>query len=555
MKTRFGVIATLTAATLAAQLTPAQKDADFRYLAGIYAKRYSSVEWKQKLSGFDALVLGPWLNRVARSKDDLEFYEICAQYVAALEDTHVSFSVPSDFFASLGFTVDLYDGKPLIDSINRARLPAARFPFDIGDEVVSMDGMPAEELIRQLLPYAAQSHERAARRIAVGRFPSRGQNRIPRAVELGEASDVVIRGQNGSESSYRIPWLKTGTPMEVGRVPSPKAGSVPTQAAQEAEEPAHERIHNEMARSAVMDPTGVLNYGGRAPVFALPAGFQQRQGRSTTDFFFSGTYQAQGKRIGFIRIPSYASQATAVLREFETEVAFFEQNTDGLVVDQMRNPGGLLCAGENFVERLTPYPFEPIKYELRATWPLVVGRYNALVQARAAEADHWVVTLYEQIYREVAKAYEQSRGLSAAVPICQPLPVRGPAPEVTAYTKPIVLLVDEFSTSTGDSVPAMLQDSGRALIFGMRTNGAGGTNTNVAAGPYSEGIAGVTQGLMVRPKIVSVPGYPTTRYIESVGVHPDIEYDYMTRLNLLQRGQPYVEAFTAALVERINSQR
>jgi hypothetical protein len=37
----------------------------------------------------------------------------------------------------------------LIDSVNRARLPAAQYPFDIGDELVALDGQrviaPTEE--------------------------------------------------------------------------------------------------------------------------------------------------------------------------------------------------------------------------------------------------------------------------------------------------------------------------------------------------------------------------------------------------------------------------
>ena len=58
---------------------------------------------------------------------------------------------------------------------------------------------------------------------------------------------------------------------------------------------------------------------------------------------------------------------------------------------------------------------------------------------------------------------------------------------VLAYKKQIMMLIDEFSTSTADSVPGMFRDANRGVLYGMRTNGAGGNNTTFDAGSYSEG--------------------------------------------------------------------
>ena len=118
-----------------------------------------------------------------------------------------------------------------------------------------------------------------------------------------------------------------------------------------------------------------------------------------------------------------------------------------------------------------------------------------------------------------------------------------------------MMMIDEFSTSTGDSVPAMFQDAGRGPIFGWRSNGAGGNNTNFPSGAYSEGSQGMTLALQVRPKMISTPDYPASRLIKNVGVRPDIPMDYMTRDNLLQQGRPYVNAFTAAIVDLIGKSK
>src|SRR5260370_35696337 len=110
-----------------AQLTPEQRAADFRVLVGHYDKYYAPYEWKKQLFNFDALLIGPWLDRVAKVTNDLDFYELCVEYVASLNDTHDSFQIPSDFVARLGFTTHLYDYKRLVDSISRTQLPLSEY--------------------------------------------------------------------------------------------------------------------------------------------------------------------------------------------------------------------------------------------------------------------------------------------------------------------------------------------------------------------------------------------------------------------------------------------
>jgi len=85
----------------------------------------------------------------------------------------------------------------------------------------------------------------------------------------------------------------------------------------------------------------------------------------------------------------------------------------------------------------------------------------------------------------------------------------------------------------------------------MRTDGAGGNNTTFDAGPFSEGTAGMTIGIQTRPRPFTIPGYPTSIYIENVGVQPDVVSDYMTRQNLLQNGAPFVNSFLARMAAHV----
>src|SRR5688500_8136737 len=155
---------------LAQNLTPAQKDSDFRYLASLYSTYYAPADWKKELFGFDLLNLKPWLERVARTETDLDFYELMVEYVASLNDTHDRFSLPSDFSATLGFGTDIYDGERLVDSLNRIQLPASRYPFTTGDELVSVDGIDAQQYLKDYAKYAASSTPTAVKRLAAARI-------------------------------------------------------------------------------------------------------------------------------------------------------------------------------------------------------------------------------------------------------------------------------------------------------------------------------------------------------------------------------------------------
>ena len=551
------LISTLLFVPAFAQLTTDQKIADFRYLAGLYDKQYAPYEWKKTLFGFDLLNVDSWVDRVAKTTSDLDFYEVLVDYVASLNDTHDSYVLPSDFVATMGLGADIYDGKVLIDGINRVLLPSSTYPFQIGDEIVSVDGKDAAQLLSDFAKYARQGNPRSTQRIAAARIVTRPQSRMPHAVDLGDSATVVIRRQSGDLETYTIPWTKTGTPLAVGPVPSPKAvrqaAGVPVT---DDPVPDYMQAWLDVQYSAAPDDFGLNGYGARTPIFALPAGFVQRLGTRPSDFFYSGTFTASGYKIGYIRIPNYGSLAASVQQQFDDEIVYMQANTDGLVIDEMRNTGGFLCFGENIMTRLVPYKFQAIGYELRATRSRLNSFWSSMTSAQAQGADQWIVDIYTALYNEMLSAYQQNRGLTGPLPLCPIGLDRFPATDrngnMIAYTKPIVMLIDEFSTSTADSVPAMFQDAQRGLLFGWRSNGAGGTNTNFfPVGDYSEGTTGMTLGLMNRPNAVTVEGYPTTTHIENVGVQPDIAVDYMTRDNLLQRGKPFVDAFTAATVNLI----
>jgi hypothetical protein len=557
-------------------LTTKQRDTDLVQLAGMFAKQYAPYEWKRDVIGFDLYRLTPWLKRVHHA-DDLDFQDALVEYVASLNDAHVGISFPSNFSAAFGFTVDIYDGKVLIDSVNRVQLPAAQFPFDVGDELVALDGQPVQAVIASLRKYTAFANQRSTDRFAASLIGSRSQSLVPHAVDLGDVAVASVRlAASGAVNDYQIPWTKSGIGVESqGPVPSPRRGNgrifLPPGQGSTGDDavggvgpllpqmggsavagtllPSYMNSMRPLLNVAVTKvPDAVRGLGARSPIFGLPAGFAVRLGTQSSHFFFSGTYMSGGVRIGFIRIPSMQPpNAALALQQLDQEIAFFNANTDVLVVDVMRNPGGSVDVTEAFAQRLFPSAFRSVGFESRASALWVESIVDAVVAAEAAGAPAEVIQNLRAIMNEIIDAYNQNRGRTAPVSLTTGSLTLAPA--ANAYTRPVLLLVDEMTASGGDMFAAIVQDNHRGALLGMRTMGAGGSVTNFHCTTFTESTCAITQSLMNRGVVISGTEFPPTSYIENVGVRPDIVVDFMTRANLMSAGAPFVQAFTQAAVK------
>jgi len=538
----------------AGQMTTEQRLFDFEHVASQFAKFYGPYEWKRDVIGFDAYSIKPWLDRVRAAKSDLEFYEIAMEYVASLKDTHSAYYMPSDYWAFIAIGVDIFDGKYLIEGINRASLPLASYPFVVGDEIVSIDGKTPEELVAWMTKFQGNGNERAGKRQAAAYLFTRFQSILPRAHELGDNATVVVRRRSGDIETYELPWQKSGTPILAGGpLPSPRASrataieAVPTVEGVLAMLQRKEMPGKELSR--------IVGLGARTPFFAPPQGFVRRLGTQNTHFHFSGTYVSEGKRIGYLRIPNFSPpNPNAAVNELLNELTFLEQNTDGLVVDIARNTGGG-CYGNTAAQALMARPFRGEADEMRPSLA-VLAQAQIAIAAAPPFVPEWQLNLLRAIQTQISSAYYENRGRTGPIPVCADTIDREPLTNfegrVLGYTKPILLLTDEFTISWGDTFAQIMADNKRATLFGMRTNGAGGSVNSFEGGFYAEANLTATTSLGVRSQPVQTPGFPATHYYENTGIWPDIPYDVMTEENLRNGYAPYVAAFTKAIVSEIN---
>jgi hypothetical protein len=91
-----------------------------------------------------------------------------------------------------------------------------------------------------------------------------------------------------------------------------------------------------------------------------------------------------------------------------------------------------------------------------------------------------------------------------------------PPSQKARFTRPILVLINELSISCGDFFPAILQDNKRAVLFGVRTSGAGGY---VQEQEFHNSL-GISKIRITSSIAVRANGRP----IENLGVSPDIRY-------------------------------
>lgn len=593
-----------------AQLTHEQKMSDFKALVGLYDKNYGPYDWKKEVFNFDLLQIQPWLDQVANSTSDLAFYDICVRYVASLHDSHDEFILPSEYEAFLPITADLYDGRVLIDSLDPS-LDTSVYTFTVGDELVSLDGISVSTWINTLTPYTVNGSANtfSQQRLAIATMLDRYQGWYTFAsnVQPGDNATLLIRNQNtGKTLTFTIPWETVLIPLiSEGPVPNPSkysysskfGGSKPGARFRSIKEqsrmagnpwhawagipntpavrhalgtssaiPANRRLRQFSAKYPKHVLAGGLEpFGSIIPLFNPPAGFVLRLGAGATDEFLTGTFPVNNKLVGFIRIPSFepASEANA-LAQMQEEVTYFQQNTDGLVVDLMDNGGGDACYENLLAQFLIPATFQPLRGELRATEQWLEDFEVTLYDAELAGAGQDTIDTLTNTLIQVYTALGEKRGNTPPADFISPAacflaggaqypPATDNNGNVIAYTKPILVLTNNFTLSAAEFFGATLQDAKRVTVYGIRSDGGGGNVVEYNSTSYSEGNSRVTLSLGIRNHNISSPGFPSAPYIENIGVVPDVRADFQTRANLLTGGQPFVAGFSAEILKMMKT--
>lgn len=527
-----------------AALTSEQRLADFTQLVRTIERNYGPLRLKKKTAKLDfKKEVETFKAKVAAAKNDSEFYQLLGSFLALFKDGHVSSSVPSNFVSRLGFTTDLIEGRVLIDTIDRTKIPESMFPFQRGDQLVSIDGVPVEQMIAELETHSNTGNPQSSQRIAAARLVERKES-LALAVPKGVAVLGVLKKGAPAAALVSLNWITSGTPMiELDDLSGFADGPDNFFNDASSSDPLNDwkklsLFNIGLPRASLEDfgNIGLSDIGNVKSMFRLPEGATTIGGMPVT----AAIYEAAGKKIGILRIPSYSDKNVAAM--LVQAVAVMQQRTDVLVIDQTNNPGGSIEMVSNISSLFANKTFTDVNFQIRPSlkWIQIFDGINdqlaQLFSGDESESAKTIKARFQSFSDEMRAAIAEKRFLTKPIS----LNIGGAAvgtiqPNRTAnYTKPILILINELDFSGGDAFPAIMKDNGRATLFGAKTTGAGGNVTEF--GPLANSFFKftLTESLMVRPN---------GAYIENQGIVPDVAYE-ITEDDFLNGYRGYVKAFT-----------
>lgn len=536
-----------------AALTTEQKLADFSQLTSIIERHYGPLQWKKESIGLDfKRTVAEYDAKVRSTASDAEFYRVLARFVSELKDAHVSPTIPSNYRASLGFVSDLVEGRVLIEKIDTLRLPEMLFPFKKGDQVLAIGGVPVETLMKEVSVVGNTGSDLTNRRIAAAKISSRRESsglQVPRGV-----TTVTVLPKGASEPvTVTATWIVSGTPiLELDNLSNLLDGGATVNSLASAKDGESLRVQlmkDPMFTLALpanlvndLHKIGISDIGAPKSMFTLPAGAKELPGLPVT----AAIYEAAGKKIGVLRIPSYGEDE--LLSVLAKALFVMEKETDVLVLDQTNNPGGSVSLVSDIVSLFAEKSYRDMDFVIRPSlaWLKSFQDINQEI-ADMLKADPNDLTAnalkarFEFLEGEVREAITQKRFLTSPVSLnltgtfgmIQPARIR--------YTKPVLLLINELDFSGGDAFPAIMKDNGRVTIFGQPAAGAGGNVREY--GPLANSFfkLNLTESLMVRPN---------GQFVENRGVVPDVSYS-ITEDDFMNGYRGYVKAFTVEALKLV----
>lgn len=544
--------------------------ADLDTIHHIFEVKYAPMKWKGEFANWNLdQAIEEAKNKIQSLSNPTlkECQVVIRDFFNSTRDYHVGIVFYSTESASLPFIVKGAENRYFICEIDRDQICKTKFPFEVGDEILTFDDKPIHDVIDSLRmkEFGDNTYETdlglaemalTNRHGAMGHFIPKGS--------------VKITGRKQGEqhvSSVALQWDYFPEKIRDLSKISPKMSC-------EVFENQHLDFLSTLKQSQFFEKMMLFPYWkecgprfgsgmsghalGARSSFLPPLG--KKIWKTNSNWIFNAyIFETDaGKKIGYIRIPHFNCD-TEEVEEFGEIMNYFQLRTDALVIDQVNNPGGSLFYLYSLVSILADKPFFVPKHHIALTqYEVHTALYLLpfLEQARDDETaravlgndmggypvDFEFVRVMKQFCNFLIDQWNKGKLYSDPTHLYGWDKIK-PHPKYR-YSKPVLLLVNSLDFSGGDFFPAILQDNKRALIMGTRTSGAGGYVLNATFPNHS----GIKEFIMTG----SLAKRSDQKPIENLGVKPDFFYS-LTVEDIQGNYQPYVNAIIDKVEELIGS--
>jgi C-terminal processing protease CtpA/Prc len=515
----FGIVGFLAAcqgttnesSTKARELTKEEKTLDMEVAFNNFRQYYAPLHYKAKILKTDyEAVFAQLREEAAQTKSDQEFYDVMGKLVDSFKDGHVGVRYPGLDTFSLPFSLDYFDGHYVVENIDPefSKISGVK----VGDDLVAIDGVSAREIASQLLQFGSIGYDKADERVAAARMTNR-------RFMTPKSSQVYLDFRRASDGSvFNVPTLWSRNPGIIAKSSGTKLMN---------------GLVSDLAESSVR------LFGKRNPFFSTPkveesfgfvkVGVTAEQwaaaGQSGAPFdVFAALYRHQGKTILLIRIPSYSLPSPTIeevnrnVKTYEILLKQYSNLADVLVLDQTHNPGGSVDYVEQLSRLFFKRPGPGFGFKPRADRLWLEGVNLAVIESGENQQ---LRQYFKGIYSLLDAANTAGEFLGPQMSLTGATTT---LVENTAWSKPILLLIDELCGSGGDAFPMLMKGNKVATLFGHRTSGLGGNVEELPPLPNSRAVFRMTRSFFY---LASPDGkLEETAIIENNGVSPDMERTY-----------------------------